>query len=106
MGYRVPYIYIYPFILIFITCNSYLGFHIINLIDAVCIYTLIISLIIHAIGFKYFKSNLHCFILAQISVLIPILVCMGLGFFGLSGNVFELGFFCSKLGYVSHISGD
>ena len=78
MGYRVPYIYIYPFI--FLLCNSYLGFHNINLIDAICIYTLIITLIIHAIDFNYFKSNLHCCILAQISVLIPILVCMGLGF--------------------------
>ena len=44
------------------------------------------------IDFKYFISNLHCCILAQISVLIPILVCMGLGFFGLSGKVFRLGF--------------
>ena len=34
------------------------------LINAICIYTLIINLFIHAIGFIHFKSNLHCDILA------------------------------------------
>ena len=56
------------------------GSIIFDYIYIICIYTLIITLIIHAIDFKYFNSNLHCCILAQILVLIPILVCMGLGF--------------------------
>ena len=73
MGYRVKYIYIYSFMwqLILDPLST-----IFDYIYIICIYTLII----HAIGFNYFKSSLHCCILAQISVLIPILVCMGLGF--------------------------
>ena len=77
MGYRVKYIYIYPFTRQLILDSLSIIF---DYIYIVCIYTLIITLIIHAIDFNHVKSNLHCCILAQISVLIPILVCMGLGF--------------------------
>ena len=60
--------------------TAFFGSIIFDYIHIICIYTLIITLIIHTIDFKYFKSNLHCCILAQITVLIPVLVCMGLGF--------------------------
>ena len=66
---------------------AYLGSIIFDYSYIICIYTLVI----HANDFNYLKSSLHCCILAQISVLIPILVFMGLGF-GLSWKVFRLGF--------------
>ena len=52
--------------------TAFFGSIIFDYIYIICIYTLII----HAIDFKYFKSNLHCSILAQISVLIPIFLCV------------------------------